>query len=616
MTEMLRAAIYIRVSTKLQEKKYSLEAQEYELTRYAKAQGWEIIGLFKDVESGGKLNKEGLDNLLDAVEDNSVDIVLCVDQDRLSRLDTVEWEFLKDVLRKHNVKIAEPGRITDLENEDDEFISDIKNLIAKREKRAIVRRMMRGKRQATREGKVWGKQPEEYIYDPVTKTISVNEDRSWIIPFIDDLYINKGYGAKRIAEELSKISKTSTGKEWTSRDVLRKLKRKAYHGVLVRKFSNGEIIEIPNVYPKLRSEEDYNRIQSLMKRKIRLKPAEPHMLRDIEIRCSACGRILTVKKNKETNHDGTEYKTFFILHGSNDSDSRNKRRCPVNPYINTKRVEKPLIEAVKSILDDEKNIKAYIDSGFDNEELKKVEAEIKRFKKTEQTLSEKMDRLLDLYLDGIWDKKKLDKQRSSIETELNHIHTLLEGLERKRELIQNKQLNYDMIVKFLGVAKNFETLLEEEEKQRLVGSLFPSATLDTENNTIIMHALLPNNAIIDFHIPIAPMEEVKQRELLDKARRVIDEAQVWLYHHRGASLETVAKAVNVSPKTLKKYQELIKPLEYLAPNKLSPKTRESQIEKIKEALLKNPRATLNILEQETGINRKRISQLIKEDKLR
>ena len=119
MITVMRVAIYIRVSTKLQEDKFSLSAQIYELTRYANSQGWEIVDTFKDVDSGTKLNKDGLESLLDAVEEGQVDVVLCIEQDRLSRLDTVKWEFLKGILRDNKVKIAEPGNIVDLSNIDD-----------------------------------------------------------------------------------------------------------------------------------------------------------------------------------------------------------------------------------------------------------------------------------------------------------------------------------------------------------------------------------------------------------------------------------------------------------------------------------------------------------------
>ncbi|MBU5267377.1 recombinase family protein [Virgibacillus proomii] len=130
-----------------------------------KKQKWNLVDEFVDVETGGKLDKKGLNALLDSVESGKIDVVLCMDQDRLSRLDTTSWEYLKSILRENRVKIAEPnGTITDLDNEDDEFMSDLRNLIARREKKSIVKRMMYGKRQRLREGKGWGMYPFEYEY--------------------------------------------------------------------------------------------------------------------------------------------------------------------------------------------------------------------------------------------------------------------------------------------------------------------------------------------------------------------------------------------------------------------------------------------------------------------
>ncbi|MCY8010352.1 recombinase family protein [Bacillus haynesii] len=63
----MRAAIYIRVSTKLQEEKYSLRAQTTELRRYVKQQEWRLVDEFQDIQSGGKLHKKGLNALLDIV---------------------------------------------------------------------------------------------------------------------------------------------------------------------------------------------------------------------------------------------------------------------------------------------------------------------------------------------------------------------------------------------------------------------------------------------------------------------------------------------------------------------------------------------------------------------
>lgn len=262
----MRVAIYIRVSTKMQEDKYSLPAQRLELTRYAESMGWTIVDIFEDVDSGTKLDKEGLVSMLSVVERGLIDVVLFIEQDRLSRLDIIAWEYLKGILKEHDVKIAEPGSITDLSDSKDEFMSDLKNLFARQTRADLLEKMIRGKRQRTREGKVWGKQPEEYHYDKNTETISINEDRAWMIPFIDELYLDFQVSTHNIAKELNKRCLTFEGKKWTGSQVQQKLKRKAFHGVFERKFKS-ETIVVENVYPIIRTEETYEQIQLELKKR-------------------------------------------------------------------------------------------------------------------------------------------------------------------------------------------------------------------------------------------------------------------------------------------------------------------------------------------------------------
>ena len=289
----MRCAIYMRVSTRLQDEadRFSMSAQSTELNRYAEQQGWKIVGEFKDVESGGQLQKKGLNAMLDLVEDGIIDVVLCIDQDRLSRLDTVAWEYLKSQLRENDVMIAEPGSLTDLKDEDQEFMSDIKNLIARREKKSVVKRMMRGKRQMMREGKPWGKGPSEYIYDKNEGTFTINERAAWIIPLVDRLYLEEELGMRMIANKLNEISKTPNGMPWSERLVFARLTSTSYHGTMTKKFENGETIQIENVFPALRSKETFDRItEEREKRGSRYKVTsrrrrDQHMLRRTYITC-------------------------------------------------------------------------------------------------------------------------------------------------------------------------------------------------------------------------------------------------------------------------------------------------------------------------------------------
>jgi len=487
----MKTAIYIRVSTKLQENKYSLKAQKEELTKYATSQGWEIVGEFKDVDSGGKLDKAGLNALMDFVEEANVDVVLCIDQDRLSRLDTISWEFLKSTLRENGVKIAEPGNITDLENEDEEFISDIKNLIAKREKRAIVRRMMRGKRQRTREGKGWGKPPMEYNYDKNTGTYSINEKWSWVIPFIDDLYLNKGLSDQLIAHELNKITTTPRGKKWSDVHVRKKLTNKAYHGLMEKTFSNGETITVENVYPALRTEQTYEKIQDIRKNKFRRRKEEyPQLLRRTNLTCAKCGKKLAIHMSGDRNYSIH----FYIKHQKKETQNK----CYVS--INMLRVENNLVKAIKAIITGEDMAKKYIQLEYDESDLKKLEEDIKTTNNLKNDVQAQIDRLLPLYLKGSWSEEQLDKQKAFLENELKVHVNRLKQLKAKKDIIRSNMFNYDMVLQYLAVAERFEVLLTKEEQMEMIGTLFPAGTVYDDH--IILHGQLPNNVPLEVNIPI------------------------------------------------------------------------------------------------------------------
>ena len=608
----MRVALYIRVSTKLQEDKYSLNAQKTELIRYAESMKWEIVDVYQDVDSGTKLDKKGLESMLDAVEEGQIDIVLCIEQDRLSRLDTVKWEYLKGVLRDNQVKIAEPGIMTDLTNEDDEFVSDLKNLLAQRSRRDMLRKMARGKRQRTREGKVWGRQPEEYHYDPVNEVVSINEERAWIIPFIDEFFLKRKIGTTTIAKELRKRCKTAEGKEWTSNHVLEKLKRKAYHGVFERTFGNGETITKPNVYPKLRSEETYNQIQIELKNRHNRSPAAPHFLRGIYIRCGSCEMKIGVEKTLAYGDKGQRYDIFSLRHGNENT----RDNCKYNPCINVKRIQRGFIQAVKDILTDPEKARQYIDSDFDEIELERIKNDIKRLEKQKQSTQEKTDRLLDLYLDGNWPKEKLDANRQTLDVQLSAIEDDLSERKRKRDLIQSNQINYETVVNFLSIAERFDQLLDEQEQQDLVQSLFPNATLDLDNELFILHANLPQKVTVDIKVQIETSEMVLEREVLENSRKRYDQAQKYLNKQPGTTLAALSRALKCQPSTLKKDQERFGPLKNIAPNRLRPELRVERVKVLKKELVQNPKASERLLEEITGINRKTIRKLIKEEGLK
>lgn len=82
----MRAAIYARVSTELQEKEATIQSQLEALRQYAKEHGHIIVQEFTDEGySGTTLVRPGLDRLRDALGQGDFEVLLVHSPDRLAR---------------------------------------------------------------------------------------------------------------------------------------------------------------------------------------------------------------------------------------------------------------------------------------------------------------------------------------------------------------------------------------------------------------------------------------------------------------------------------------------------------------------------------------------------
>ena len=82
----MRAIIYLRVSTDAQVREgTSLETQERECIDYAQAKGWTVTGIFRDVASGGSLERPGIEQVRHVPRDGACDVLIAYAVDRLAR---------------------------------------------------------------------------------------------------------------------------------------------------------------------------------------------------------------------------------------------------------------------------------------------------------------------------------------------------------------------------------------------------------------------------------------------------------------------------------------------------------------------------------------------------
>ena len=100
--------IYTRVSTD----KQNHDSQLQDLRQYCTRRGWTEVEEIRDVISGAKSSRQGLDRLMQAVRRGKVDIVVCFKLDRLGR-SLSHLAQLIDEFNTHKVALVVPAQGVD-----------------------------------------------------------------------------------------------------------------------------------------------------------------------------------------------------------------------------------------------------------------------------------------------------------------------------------------------------------------------------------------------------------------------------------------------------------------------------------------------------------------------
>lgn len=248
----MRVAIYCRISTDEDLQRYSLSAQEKELREFAVRKGYEIAGVYKDTISGSKASRPGLDTLRDDMAAGKFNAVLCVDQDRLSRLEPIDWELLKKEMRETGVVLVTPAQTVNFEDEDSELVSDVLNLFARHQRRKLNKAMTRGRLEAARKGIFLGRCP--FGYNKENGKLVPNTEEAPTVRKIFTLYAS-GYGGETIAKMFNDAGFPGPGgRVWQTPTILRIVTNKVYIGYLEYS-SAGQSVEIPGNHEPLVEEE-------------------------------------------------------------------------------------------------------------------------------------------------------------------------------------------------------------------------------------------------------------------------------------------------------------------------------------------------------------------------
>jgi len=512
--------VYVRVSTIEQKKGYSIPEQiesgkrkAYELG----AKSDDEIFVFVDSESGEFLNRTEFTKALDLVENEEISYFICYDPDRFSRK-TVNALIAHEMIEKHGTEIIYVNSSYEKTPEGRLFLQ-MKMIIAEYEKEKIKTRTMVGKlgkakrKLLTHNPNLYG-----YDYDPITDTLSINEEEKKIILLmVDWIFEDKNVGYHTIARRLNNMpnvlpprgklvnKKENNGNAynreegiWYKATVKRILCNYTYTGTLFiqtvdtqgvkhNKFRSPDEkvkrvmkpreewigIQIPEIIPI----EVWEQLQGKLIERRNLKPGlaiENYLLRGL-LRCGKCGNTLHGNRVKKKNGEG--YHKYYVCTAKSPG-IKGQLKCEL-PAINADKLEESVWNKIKGWILNPQTLEDIITNDKNNELLFKEKNHL-GIKVKE--LNEEKDRLDLLFMKGKITEEKYDK------LEGENKNTKIELLSRLKEIeleLNNKDLNLQDLVQLRETLKEYQNDIDDlkyEVKQKLINGYVKTITIHSKNN--------------------------------------------------------------------------------------------------------------------------------------
>lgn len=431
----MKVAIYIRKSRedKDETKEDTLLRHERLLKEYCDKYElkYSEASIYREIVSGDSINKRPkMQQLLKDVESNLYDGVVVIELQRLSRGNGIDQEIIKETFRKSGTLIYTLNKVYDLSGGDelDEDMLELSLFLSRQELKAIKRRMIRGKKQAQKEGYYTGatipfgykkeKHNKGYILIP-------DEKESPVVKMIYNKYV---YDNIKVAELVDYLNdngiRTRKGLFWTPHLLRRLMKNKIYLGY-INSTTNGVTSQFKGKHLPLIDEETYNLVIKKFKEN-NPKVKKSNVLRNplaSFLKCGVCGKVMGLK----TKTVRGEKKPML--------GCKNKQCSNLGAYFHF--VESKLIEELENEL---KNFNYFLENTVDETKRLKEEKEKEKLiiKLNIDKKSTMLNRCCEMLEEGIYTKERYLERVESIERDLKALKNKYEELNNIEENGEDK----------------------------------------------------------------------------------------------------------------------------------------------------------------------------------
>lgn len=509
-------AIYARVSSKAQDgdDKTSIRQQIEACMTLAEQRDYTVKPehVFKDAHTGEEIERPGLNDMLEAVLRSEVDVVLCQDIDRLSRIPVHRMLIEKEVA---NAGARIEYALIDYGNNDEgELHKFLISGFAYYENRKRIARSKNGKLGKTKLGlTVASFAPYGYKFDysdnGKQRGFVINEEEAVIVRMVFDWYLNGDencmpIGISTIARRLTAMQVPNRNHRnkpqpyyWFHKVVREMLESETYIGTWYYnrtrriKQKNGIYrqvprprdewvpVQIPPLVTTAMHEEVLNRFMTNQEQYQRRY--KHHYILSGRLTCGVCGKRYVGKKQYWK-------KGLYYFCGSRNRDY--ELNC-TNPSFYEDELEPVIWEWVRGLLDNPQLIRDTIKA---KENYTAVVRLRQRFSLVEQELDKKRaeyEKLIGLYLKGDMPESMLDGFRKPLEAAVNELEQEYKRLKHVLHKNTYSAEQIDEIIDICDTARKGLNLVGNgnwvSKKQQIYQLLEVHATLCVEDGQKIAH---------------------------------------------------------------------------------------------------------------------------------
>ncbi|GMK41950.1 hypothetical protein PCCS19_50090 [Paenibacillus sp. CCS19] len=324
----MRCAVYIRVSTDKEEQKKSLDNQQSLFFNFIEEKGWELYGIYQDVESGTTDKRPNLQRLIEDAKQRKFDVILAKELSRLARNGKLSYE-IKDMAERSGTHIITlDNAVNTIEGNRSMF--GLYAWMYEQESQRTSERIKAVLRTQAQKGKFKGSIPPYGYTVEEGKLFIRNDGTPDVVRRVYRLYL-EGKGFDSIARTLTKegfptpsqvADKVNAGLYWQGTTIKKILINPHYTGDLVlcwettlsvtnkvrTEVAKDAQVIIPNAHAPIVSREDFEAVQRHMESRKKKRPkCKKHLFTNIAY-CADCGQSLWYLKNRKGYVCGTHLK--------------------------------------------------------------------------------------------------------------------------------------------------------------------------------------------------------------------------------------------------------------------------------------------------------------------